>query len=110
MERLLSYPFYNDLFNSYLSQILNNLNVSGWYSDLQAKKGLISSAVQSDSYYSMDYGFQYSDFLNAIDNNYGAHVNKGVAEYFNERINSGLNQIQNNGNQSHPCLTSIDDF
>ena len=69
VERLLSYPFYNDLFNSYLSQILNNLNVSGWYSDLQAKKGLISSAVQTDSYYSMDYGFQYSDFLNAIDNN-----------------------------------------
>jgi hypothetical protein len=110
VERLLSYPFYKDLFNSYLSQILNNLNVSGWYSNLQAKKGLINSAVQTDSYYSMDYGFQYSDFLNAIDNNYGAHVTKGVAEYFNERINSGLNQIQNNGNQSHPCLTSIDDF
>ena len=110
VERLLSYPFYNDLFNSYLSQILNNLNVSGWYSDLQAKKGLISSAVQTDSYYSMDYGFQYSDFLNAIDNNYGAHVTNGVAEYLNERINSGLNQIQNNGNQSHPCLTSINDF
>ena len=110
VERLLSYPFYNHLFNSYLSQILNNLNVSGWYTDLQAKKSLISSAVQSDSYYSMDYGFQYSDFLNAIDNNYGAHVTKGVAEYLNERINSGLNQIQNNGNQSHPCLTSIGDF
>jgi spore coat protein CotH len=110
VERLLSYPFYNDLFNSCLSQILNNLNVSGWYSDLQDKKGLISSAVQSDSYYSMDYGFQYSDFLNAIDNNYGAHVTNGVAEYLNERINSGLNQIQNNGNQSHPCLTSTDDF
>jgi hypothetical protein len=110
VERLLSYPFYNDLFNSYLSQILNNLNVSGWYTDLQAKKSLISSAVQSDSYYSMDYGFQYSDFLNAIDNNYGAHVTNGVAEYLNERINSGLNQIQNNGNQSHPCLTSTDDF
>ena len=110
VERLLSYPFYNDLFNSYLSQILNNLNVSGWYSDLQAKKGLISSAVQTDSYYSMDYGFQYSDFLNAIDNNYGAHVTKGLAEYLNERINSGLNQIQNNGNQSHPCLTSINEL
>jgi len=110
VERLLSYPFYNDLFNSYLDQILNDLNTSGWYSDLQDKKGLISSAVQSDSYYSMDYGFQYSDFLNAIDNNYGAHVTNGVAEYLNERINSGLNQIQNNGNQSHPCITSTYDF
>ena len=110
VERLLSYPFYNDLFNSYLDQILNDLNTSGWYADLQQKKGLISSAVQTDTYYPMDYGFQYSDFLNAIDNNYGAHVTKGVAEYLNERISSGLNQIQILGNQNHPCITSTDDF
>ena len=110
VERLLSYPFYNDLFNSYLDEILNDLNTSPWYTNLQQKKGLISSAVQLDTYYPMDYGFQYSDFLNAIDNNYGAHVTKGLAEYLNERINSGLNQIQILGNQSHPCMTSIDDF
>ena len=73
-------------------------------------KVLISSSVQLDTYYSMDYGFQYSDFLDAIDNNYGAHVTKGLAEYINERINSGLNQVQILGNQSHPCMTSIYDF
>jgi len=110
VERLLSYPYYNDLFNSYLDQILNDLNTSGWYSDLQQKKGLISSAVQSDTYYSMDYGFQYSDFLDAIDNSYGAHVKKGVAEYLNERIISGLNQIQIPGNHSHPCMNSIEEL
>ena len=76
-------------------------------SDLQLKKSLISSGVQLDTYYSMDYGFQYSDFLDAVDNNFGAHVKKGVAEYLNERINSGLNQIQILGNQTHPCLNSI---
>ena len=110
MERLLSYPYYKNLFNSYLNQIFNDLNSLGWYSDLQQKKGLISSAVQLDTYYSMDYGFQYSDFLDAIDNNYGAHVKKGLAEYLNERINSGLNQIQILGNQSHPCINSINEF
>ena len=110
VERLLSFPYYNDLFNSYLNQIFNDLNLSGWYSDLHQKKGIISSAVQLDTYYSMDYGFQYSDFLDAIDNNYGAHVKKGLAEYINERINSGLNQIQILGNQSHPCINSINEF
>ena len=94
------------MFNSFLDQILNDLNTSGWYSDLQLKKSLISSGVQLDTYYSMDYGFQYSDFLDAVDNNFGAHVKKGVAEYLNERINSGLNQIQIL-NQTHPCLNSI---
>ena len=108
VERLLSYPFYSDMFNSFLDQILNDLNTSsGWYSDLQLKKSLISSGVQLDTYYSMDYGFQYSDFLDAVDINFGAHVKKGVAEYLNERISSGLNQIQILGNQTHPCLNSI---
>ncbi len=107
VERLLSYPFYSDMFNSFLNQILNDLNTSGWYSDLQLKKSLISSGVQLDTYYSMDYGFQYSDFLDAVDINFGAHVKKGVAEYLNERISSGLNQIQILGNQTHPCLNSI---
>ncbi len=110
VERLLSYPYYSDMFNSFLDQILNDLNTSGWYSDLQSKKSLISSGVQLDTYYSMDYGFQYSDFLDAVDNNFGAHVKKGVAEYLNERISSGLNQIQIIGNQSDPCISSVNEF
>ncbi len=110
VERLLSYPFYSDIFNSYLDLILNDLNTGGWYSNLQSKKSLISSGVQLDTYYSMDYGFQYSDFLDAVDNNFGAHVKKGVAEYLNERISSGLNQIQIIGNQSDPCISSVNEF
>ena len=58
----------------------------------------------------MDYGFQYSDFLDTIDNSYGPHVKKGVAEYLNERIISGLNQIQIPGNHSHPCMNSIEEL
>ena len=69
---------------------------------------MLSSAVQSDTYYSMDYGFQFTDFLYAINHSYGAHVKKGVAEYLNERINSGLNQIQILGNHNHPCIDYID--
>ena len=92
--RLFSYPFYRDLFNSHLDQILTDLNSSDWYNELQQKVNLLSSAVQSDTYYSMDYGFQFTDFLYAVNHSFGAHVKKGVAEYLNERINSGLNQIQ----------------
>ena len=104
--RLLSFSFYNDLFNSYLEQILTQLNSSDWYNELQLKVNLLSSAVQSDNYYSMDYGFQFTDFLYAINHSFGAHVKKGVAEYLNERINSGLNQIQIPGNNTHPCNDS----
>ena len=82
------------------------MNTSSWYADLQQKQGEISAAVQLDPYYSLDYGFQHSDFLLAVDSSYGVHV-KGVAEYLNARISSGLNQIQIIGNQNHPCLNSI---
>ncbi len=106
--RLFSYPFYRDFFNSHLDQILTDLNSSDWYNELQQKVNLLSSAVQSDTYYSMDYGFQFTDFLYAVNHSYGAHVKKGVAEYLNERINSGLNQIQILGNHNHPCIDYID--
>ena len=72
--KLLSFPFYNDLFNSYLDQILNDLNSSDWYAELQQKVNLLSSAVQLDTYYSMDYGFQFTDFLYAVNHSFGAHV------------------------------------
>ena len=68
----------------------------------------MSSAVQSDTYYSMDYGFQFTDFLYAVNHSFGAHVKKGVAEYLNERINTGFNQIQTPGNYSHPCINHIE--
>ena len=110
IERLLSYPFYRDVFNAYLDNMLFDLNTSSWYADLQQKQGEISTAVQSDPYYSLDYGFQHSDFLNAIDTSFGAHVKKGVAAYLNERVSSGLNQVQIIGNQNHPCLNSIERF
>ena len=106
--RLLSYPYYNDFFNTYLDQILTDLNSSEWYNELQLKVSLLSSAVQSDTYYSMDYGFQFTDFLYAVNHSFGAHVKKGVAEYLNERINTGFNQIQIPGNHSHPCINHIE--
>ena len=110
VERLLSYPYFNDLFNSYLDQILNDLNTSDWHAELQQKVSLLISAVQSDTYYSMDYGFQFTDFLYGLNHSFGAHVKKGVAEYLNERINSGLNQIQIPGNNTHPCVDYVDNL
>ena len=57
----------------------------------------------SDTYYRKDYGFQYADFLAALDDNYGAHVKTGLLEYLDERITSGQGQIQWIGNLEPPC-------
>lgn len=107
IDRLLSYPYYADQFNLYLDEILTQFNNSNWLSDLQQKQTDLSASVQLDTYYTMDYGFQYFHFLNAIDNAFGAHVTQGIAEYTTNRITSGFNQIQLIGNQNPPCLLSI---
>ena len=61
--------------------MLFDLNTSFWMLTFN-KNREISAAVQSDPYYSLDYGFQHSDFLLAVDSSYGAHVKKGVADTF----------------------------
>ena len=103
VERLLSYPYYQDRFNAYLEEILTYFNTANWLTELQQKQNELSTSVQSDTYYTMDYGFQHADFLNAINNAYGAHVTQGIAEYLTTRINSGMNQLQFVGNQNPPC-------
>ena len=60
IERLFSYPFYKNMLNTYLNQILNELNTSEWHLTA-AKQDLISNVLQSDPLFD-DYGFQYYDF------------------------------------------------
>jgi spore coat protein H len=103
VERLLDVPYYKDVFNAHLDTMLSDLDTSSWYSVLAAKQNLIKSAVLSDTYYRKDYGFQYSDFLVGLDDNYGAHVKNGLAEYLDERITSGLGQIDLIGNLEPAC-------
>ena len=43
--RLLSYPFYHYQLNTYLEQILTDLNSSDWYNELHQKVNLLSSSV-----------------------------------------------------------------
>lgn len=103
IERLLSVPYYKDQFNAYLEEVLNYLNATDWYGALRQKQADLSAAVQTDTYYNMDYGFQYYHFLNALDSDFGAHVKQGIAEYLNQRIDSAMNQLEFDGNEEHPC-------
>ena len=81
VERLLDVPYYKDVFNAYLDTLLTDLDTSSLGTVLENKQDLIKGAVLSDTYYRKDYGFQYADFLAALDDNYGAHVKTGLLEY-----------------------------
>ncbi len=103
VDRLLSYPYYRDQFNLYLEELLNYLDDPNTLLGLQQKQNEIGTFVQTDTYYSMDYGFQYSDFSNALNNSFGAHVTQGINEYLTSRVSTGFNQVAIVGNQNEPC-------
>ena len=111
VERILAIPYYKDQYNMYVEEVLTYFNSSGILAELQQKQSDISSSVQTDTYYTMDYGFQFTDFLTALNLSYGAHVTQGVTQYLNDRITSGLNQVTIVGNQTEPCPNaSIDEL
>ena len=103
VERLLDVPYYKDVFNAYLDTLLTDLDTFSLATVLENKQDLIKGAVLSDTYYRKDYGFQYADFLAALDDSYGAHVKTGLLDYLDERITSGEGQVQWIGNLKPPC-------
>lgn len=103
VDRLLAEPYYKDVYNAYIDTMVSDLEQWNWYSLLEDQQDLIQSAVLSDSYYSMAYGFQYSDFLDALDNGRGGHVKKGIAEYLDDRVFHAKNQLEWVGNLEPPC-------
>jgi spore coat protein H len=109
VERLLAHPYYRNQFNIYLEEILTYFDNTDWKELLQAKQSQIYASVQADDYYTLDYGFQFSDFLSAVENDYGSHVTQGVAEYISNRVNSGWNQLEFTNNVAFPCETIQED-
>ncbi|MFK7786553.1 MAG: CotH kinase family protein [Crocinitomicaceae bacterium] len=102
-DRLLSYPYYRDQFNQDLDELLNYFDDPNTLLALQQKQNEVDASVQTDAYYTMDYGFQYADFSDALNNGYGAHVTQGITEYLSSRVSTGFNQVTIVGNQNEPC-------
>lgn len=111
VDRLLSIEYYKDQFNTYLEELLNYFGDPNMLLELQQKQSEISTSVQMDNYYTMDYGFQHLDFSNALNDAYGAHVTQGISQYLTSRVSTGLNQVTIVGNQTQPCPNaSIDEL
>lgn len=94
-ERLLANPVWRNQFTYYLETF-----TSDWFHE----DGIISYAAQlqeliaphaiEDAYRPLDYGYTENDFLNAIDEAWGGHVDYGLRDYVNARRQSMLNQIE----------------
>lgn len=72
--------FYNPTFlNAYIDNIRNK----------------ISPYVQNDFYASLDYGYNFNDFINSYNTALGGHVKNGLKEFIDLRSKSAASQLQN---------------
>jgi hypothetical protein len=109
--KLLAVPYFKDRFTYHLTDILNSVwNVSSLQTLLEQKQQLISPAALADDYKGFDYGFSDQDFLNALDQTWGAHVKSGIIPYLQNRKQSALSQLAPYVGLPNPCISSLNEY
>lgn len=109
-SKLLAVPYFKDRFTYHLAEILNTVwNLQDLQTLLEQKQLLISPAALSDEYKGYDYGFTDQDFLNALDQTWGAHVTSGILPYLQDRKTSALSQLQPYLGLPNPCMNSLNE-
>ncbi len=107
--KLMAIPYFKDRFTFHMLDLLDNVwNVSNLQTMLESKQGLITPAALLDTYKGLDYGFSNQDFLNALQQTWGAHVKSGIVPYLQNRKTSALAQCMNFQGITNPCLAGIE--
>lgn len=107
-DKLLAVPEYRNLFTHFLLFYTDNLvNLQYLEPKIDSIKNLITPAIISDTYRTLDYGFTIDDFFNSYSSsNYSKlHVKNGLKEFLNIRHNSIGNQT--NFIDSPPLVYSL---
>jgi len=95
-ESIMENPEWRNMFSYEVNFLLENHFNSEVISDkLTTWKNLIAPHVLDDTFYTEDYGFQYSDFLEADIEAWGNHVDQSILEYIENRVNSANSQLEN---------------
>lgn len=89
-----------DKFSFYIQKFLQEFYEGEWLNNKTVfYQTLISDFVETDPYYSLDYGFTFEDFQNAATEAWGGHIAYGLNSYFfNRRVSalSGLEDFNQN--------------
>lgn len=71
---------------------------------------LISEAAFLDNYRTQDYDFTYNDFLNSVDSAWGNHVDYGIKNYTQLRVQTAYNQTNDSPQQTQLISGYIDQY
>lgn len=109
--KLMAVPYFKDRFTFHMLDILNTIwNVSQLQLLLEEKQQLISPAALLDDYKGLDYGFTDQDFLEALQQTWGAHVKSGIIPYLQNRKQSALSQLMPYVGLPNPCISNVDEL
>jgi hypothetical protein len=104
-------PYFKDRFTFHMLDILNTIwTVSELQLLLEEKQQLITPAALLDDYKGLDYGFTDQDFLDALQQTWGAHVKSGMIPYLQNRKQSALSQLSPYLGLPNPCVSSVDEL
>lgn len=105
-ERLMADATYRHIFSWYIGHMAQDyLSASEWESGLESLQELIGPSALADPYRPLDFGYADTDFLNALDQAFGGHVDYGVFPFTELRVTSALDQL--NAVEIGPIITEV---
>ncbi len=95
--RLMDESEYRDIFSWFVSYaIANHFNTTQHREAVENLHNFIASSALADPYRPLAFGFDGADFLNALNETVGGHVDYGVFEYADLREEIANNQLESN--------------
>jgi spore coat protein H len=93
--RLLDVPAYRAEFSFYVRQLTPALySPASMFDRIDSLRDMIASSAQYDVFRTLDYGYNYQDFLDSYDQALGAHVTDGLKPFITTRSNTALSQVE----------------
>lgn len=94
-ERLMNTTESRDQYTYYSKQLNLLIDFDSLKSEVLARRDMIFPSVTDDPYYPRDYGFTSQDFLDSFEEAWGDHVKYGILPFFQTRISSTIEQLEN---------------
>ncbi len=95
-NKMMATAEFRSIYNFYIQSVANYMSSNDYTLQVESLQTMITPSALNDTYRTLDYGFDNTDFTNALDSAWGDHVTFGILEYINARVSSALSQLDNN--------------
>ena len=89
-EKIVEQETYREQYTGYIRQLASYMTSDAMREEVERWRDQISGWVAQDPYYPLDWGYEFTDFENALTTGLGGHVWYGVLEYASLRAASAL--------------------